>query len=590
MELRPAKPPVWLALLFLAVFAALAIGLGLGSSSWLTYHEAFVAQGAREILASGNWSHPAIGGLPWLEKPPLPFWLVAVSGWCAGEVTPLAARLPSGFAALGLIFGVSLLAMHRYGWLVGTLSGAIQATTAWTVLRGRLAEADILLAGLVTWSLLAFDRMRTIRTSDDDLEGDVQAARPTSIWRWVFFGLLGVMSLVKGIGFGAVLVLSVVLLVLIWDRDARLAFRLCSPPGWLLVVVLTFSWPLAMVWQHGVEAAGLWALHITARLGPATGHGVFASETWREYALNILGQGLPWTPLALLGFCHSVRRRLPGSAPSLALQACERLFPTTSLKRKRRGSLNRLTQGQGAGTEVGRSLSPHSLGDRLLWAWSLAPLLLVSLASGRNAHYAIHAMIPWSVWSAKALTRLADRLRSRGAPRPRLIRLAIGTFAGLAMAYGLGFWFVGSRFNRREAERAFYRAINSRVSREEPLALLYDDWDREPYPTPFGPIPHDLAIRLYSVGRPLCWHFDVESLVNHERQRDRREGMSASRSDQTIAVIARRRDLAALRSVGRVEVLCEAEPSRWDRNYLLARVWVEERIPLQAHAGTRPLR
>ena len=31
-------------------------------------------------------------------------------------------------------------------------AGAIQATTAWTVFRGRLAEADILLACLITWA------------------------------------------------------------------------------------------------------------------------------------------------------------------------------------------------------------------------------------------------------------------------------------------------------------------------------------------------------------------------------------------------------------------------------------------------------
>ena len=51
-----------------------------GVQARLTYHEAFVAQGAREILNSGNWAYPTIGGLPWLEKPPLPWWLVAACG------------------------------------------------------------------------------------------------------------------------------------------------------------------------------------------------------------------------------------------------------------------------------------------------------------------------------------------------------------------------------------------------------------------------------------------------------------------------------------------------------------------------------
>ena len=37
--------------------------------------------------------------------------------------------------------------------------------------------------------------------------------------RWTFFVLLGMTSLVKGIGFGAVLILTVVAGTLVWQRD-----------------------------------------------------------------------------------------------------------------------------------------------------------------------------------------------------------------------------------------------------------------------------------------------------------------------------------------------------------------------------------
>jgi 4-amino-4-deoxy-L-arabinose transferase-like glycosyltransferase len=552
MELRPRTASVGLSLVFLVALVSLSVGLGLGSSAWLTYHEAFVAQGAREILISGCWSNPAIGGLPWLEKPPLPFWLVAACGRCAGEITPLVARLPSAMAALGLVLGVSLIAMRRYGLLTGIISGAIQATTAWAVLRGRLAEADILLACLITWTILAFDRMRTLNVLPAQAQGEAHA-RLNRSWRWVFFGLLGVMSLVKGIGFGAVMVLSIVLVVLLWDRDTRLAFRLCSPFGWLVVAVLTFAWPVAMVWQHGLRAIGLWTMHITARLGPAAGHGVFASDTWREYVLNILGQGLPWSPLVVLGLFDSIGRRR--------------------------------TQRPGEGAASQQDRVNARLGDRLLCAWSLAPLVLVSLASGRNAHYAIHAMVPWSVWSANGLLGLARRLRMRGMSQERQIRLAFGIFVGLAITYGLGFWLAGPLFDHREPERVFYGSITGLVPQNEPLALLYDDWDRDPYPTPFGPIPHDLGARLFALNRPACWHFDVRSLVNHEWQRSGTPITTASH--QSVAIIARRRDLPALEAVGRVEVLREAKPFRWDRNYLLARIWLEEEPPMQAQANGR---
>ena len=76
----PGRRPRLTHLACLIGLAALALFPGLGGSARLTYHEAFVAQGAREILISGQWMYPTIGGLPWLEKPPLPWWLAAAFG------------------------------------------------------------------------------------------------------------------------------------------------------------------------------------------------------------------------------------------------------------------------------------------------------------------------------------------------------------------------------------------------------------------------------------------------------------------------------------------------------------------------------
>ena len=441
----------------------------------LTYHEAFVAQGAREILASGNWWHPSIGGLPWLEKPPLPFWLVAGLGWCMGEISPLTARLPSAIAAAFLVLGVSQIATRRYGATVGILAGAIQVTTAWTVLRGRLAEADILLACLITWTLLAFDRIRS--------RGDESTGSP--LWRWLFFGLLGLTSLVKGTGFGAVLTAAVVAMVLLWDRDRKTWQQLQFPAGWLLVLVLTLAWPLAMIARYGWPVAGLWMLHVSERIGPRVGHGVFAGESWATYGLNIVGQALPWAPLIIIGASNSLIR---------------------GLSRYR----------QGGSTITAERFLTMIAGDRLLWVWAVAPLLLVSLASARSAHYTIYALIPWSIWSALGLLSLSKWWINRGWSATRLRYLAVGTFSGLATIYGLGFWLGGPWFDRRGTEWAFYESASRQVAPDAHLALLYDDWDRDPYPTPFGPIPHDLGVRLYYLNRPACWHFGVESLVDHQ--------------------------------------------------------------------------
>ncbi len=551
----------WHHIVYVGILAGLALGSGLGSATRLTYHEAFVAQGAREILTSGHWWYPEIGGLPWLEKPPLPFWLVAGLGWCMGDVSPLAARIPSAIAAAIMVLGVILLVSRRFGAAIGILSGAIQATTAWTVLRGRLAEADILLACLFVWTLLAFDRLRqrpNVNGPSEDMYGRTPRAHG---WRWGLFVLLGVTTLVKGTGFGAVLLLSVVGSVLLWDRDRVTWKRLWFPAGLLLVALMALSWPLAMIATHGFKVVSLWILHVTERVAHGANHGPFAGESWSAYGLAILGQALPWTPLAAIGAWGSLKGALRGYHGDRSLQLS-------------------------SGSEV-----DQVAGHRLLWAWAIAPLALVSLASARRSHYAIYALVPWSVWAAFGLTHLGARWIQRGWAPERLRRLTWTLFGGLAAAYGLGFWLAGSWFNHRGEEWAFYEAVGRRLPATTSVILLYDDWDRDPYPTPFGPIPHDLAVRLYYLNRPACWHFDARGLESQDTatcplklQHD---------SSATLAIIGRDRDLPTLQKFGPVEVLARSSPTRWDRTYILAQFQPREEVTtdgiVQSSVGT-PIR
>ena len=117
--------------------AALTLGAALGRSGRLTYHEAIVAQAAREMLARGRLAgpddrRPALAG----EAAAGP---LAGGGWPGGSPGGWTRRrpaLPSAVAAAVLALGVATLAARRFGPAVGRLAGAVQATTAWTVMRG----------------------------------------------------------------------------------------------------------------------------------------------------------------------------------------------------------------------------------------------------------------------------------------------------------------------------------------------------------------------------------------------------------------------------------------------------------------------
>lgn len=493
--------------LVLVLVWALAVLPGLGEARRLTYHEALVAQGVREMAASGLWSHPTIGGLPWLEKPPLPWWLTGTLSLIQGEVTPTVARLPSALAGLLLILGVAILAARHHGSHIGMLAGGIQATTFWTVLRGRLAEADVILACLICWSLVAFDGLRQRQCTQKNR------------WRWVFFACLGLSGLVKGIGFGPFLITAIVSLVVFWDRDAASRRQLWFPQGWLLAFALAFLWPAAMVWKYGSPALSLWAMHIAHRFDGRVGPGPFAGETWPEYIVGVLAQALPWAPLAALGAGRSLWR---------AAQRRKRMIPV-------------------------------NITDRLLWIWAIVPLVLLSIASVRNAHYVVCAQIPWSIWAARALVRVMARLRPQTPPRRRS-RIAWTAILGLAALYGAGFGILGPGSDRRGAEWGFYQAMGL-LNQGEPVVFLYDDWDRLPYPSPLGSIPHDLAARLYYLGRPADWRRGVINLALHGLKRG-----------QACIVIGRDRDQQGLRHLGLVQVLARGPTTRWDRSFTAFRI------------------
>jgi hypothetical protein len=586
----------------LAAIWALAFLPALGSSSRLTYHEAFVAQGAREILDSGGWGYPRIGGLPWLEKPPLPWWLVAALGHFAGGVTETVARLPSALAAGGLVLAVAALGTRHYGAGIGLLAGAIQATTAWTVIRGRLAEADILLACLVAWALVAFDRaFCSAAPAHGRADANRQAER-FEVARWAFFVLLGASALVKGVGYGAVLIVTVATVVLVWDRDREKIRRFWFPAGWALAVVLALAWPLWMVVEHGTGAIALWTMHLSNRLVAQQGPGPFASESWWEYVTGIVGQALPWSPWALLGAWQSLCRIVlcaRGNAADIPEWPCT---IRGGLPARREPSLDHETP-----ISWGVSSVAAASGDRLLWAWSAGPLILLSVAAVKNAHYTIAALVPWSIWAALALVRFGEKLRYRGWDPARL-RLGVRMgFASLALAYGLGFGLFVPWFDRRGVEWAFYELAGRQIGPGVPLELLYDDWDRNAYDSAFGLIPHDLAVRLFYLRRTACWHNGASSLAAHVgalgvkgfwqcepgARKERAGGTARSVSGAAgggmvqgrsfaFGVIGRDRDVADLGRLGCVEVVARGPSLRYDRTFTLFRVTPQWPVPERA--------
>lgn len=100
---------------FVAIILAVSF-VGIFDHDLWTADEPRVAEIGREFLDEGvSLAVPRLNGEPFMEKPPLYFWCVALSYKIFGGPSASAARIPSVFFGLGTLVFTYLLAGRMYG-------------------------------------------------------------------------------------------------------------------------------------------------------------------------------------------------------------------------------------------------------------------------------------------------------------------------------------------------------------------------------------------------------------------------------------------------------------------------------------------
>lgn len=132
----------WRLILGVALLGGLLFGYRLGAPGLMDPDEGRYAEIAREMLLLKDWIIPHLNLLPYLEKPPLVYWLTALSFKVLG-LSELAARLPAAVSALGGVFLAYGLGRAFWGPRVGFLSALILATCGGYVALGRLIILDM---------------------------------------------------------------------------------------------------------------------------------------------------------------------------------------------------------------------------------------------------------------------------------------------------------------------------------------------------------------------------------------------------------------------------------------------------------------
>jgi 4-amino-4-deoxy-L-arabinose transferase-like glycosyltransferase len=107
------------------------------------------------MLTSGDWLVPRVGSEPYLRKPPLLNWAIALSCKLTGGPSEWAVRLPSVLATLGLALAIVIVGGGAWLSAEGGFLAAIFFLVNFTMIEtGRLAELEALYIALTGIGLL----------------------------------------------------------------------------------------------------------------------------------------------------------------------------------------------------------------------------------------------------------------------------------------------------------------------------------------------------------------------------------------------------------------------------------------------------
>lgn len=284
LGLSKLKPEFWLTLFVLLNFFAV-----LGIPPLFTPDEGRYAEIAREMLASHDWIVPHLNGFIYFEKPPLTYWLTALSFKFFG-LNEWAARLPSaGLSSLGVGFSY-VMAKHLFSRRAGLLSAFILSTSLLYMLCAHLLITDTIFNVFLSLSLGCF------------LMGEKSAKKSLYLASYAF-AALAILS--KGL-IGIVFPLLIIGLWTLLRRDFGVLKRMHLFWGALILLAIATPWHLLA--QERVPTflhEYFYVQHFLRYTTPIMGR----EMAWYWYLLIVLGACAPW----ILGLWPIVKITLKNS-------------------------------------------------------------------------------------------------------------------------------------------------------------------------------------------------------------------------------------------------------------------------------------
>lgn len=288
--------------------AALVYGVGVVSPpSLMDDVDAVQAQIARNMLASGDWVTARLNGVAYLEKAPMPYWMMAASFAIFG-VHDWAARIPFALSAIALCWLTFRIGARHVSPRAGLYAGLALATAPGLWLFTRIQIPDVTLTLSITAAMWAF-----------------LARRPA-----VFWASLGIGFLLKGLI--AILFPAAAAALFLTTAHEWRTWREWKPfSGALLTLAVALPWVILAAWRNPPF------FDFTMRSAPGEYHGFFWFFFLNEHLFRFLNMRHPrdynTVPRAAFWLFHllwlfpwtaflpaAIRFRAPSGSPAARLR------------------------------------------------------------------------------------------------------------------------------------------------------------------------------------------------------------------------------------------------------------------------------
>jgi 4-amino-4-deoxy-L-arabinose transferase-like glycosyltransferase len=240
--------------------------------------DAVHGQMARNMIQSGDWVIAHLNGVPYMEKAPLPYWLIAICYLLMG-VHDWVARIPTALAAVLLCFVTARYGTWAFGRRAGFYAGLALATSIGLFLFTRILIPDVMLTLTITVCFMAFQR-----AMNEDGE-ELHSRR----WPALIGVSLGVGVLLKGL-LALVVPVGGVLVYLVITRQlfSRSTWRRLHPLSTFLIFLL-----IAAPWHVLATLRMPPYLNFSMHSGPGEYHGFFWFYFFNEHLLRFLNLRYP---------------------------------------------------------------------------------------------------------------------------------------------------------------------------------------------------------------------------------------------------------------------------------------------------------